>query len=424
MPEQELAHWGVKGMHWGVRRYQNKDGSLTPAGKKRYSDDPDRQSVDAAKIELRSAKREMRRAGNQYNVVSTKENWRRYQESRDNLGDARVDYNKAKLKYNTKKEVSRIRENDIQFEKKSKHRTRLEKQYKEMGMSDEDAQAAANHRIRTEKRLAASATMTAAACAGYVARKKYKDRVDGLIKAGDVLKRVEMQDTGGKLHEVFYVAHDKKDQRRYENLLGMARKNSTGHAYLMNLQAQGDVRVASKDKARKVFGELYKNDPEFRDSVKSSVSQHFAGRNRIKDVNDLSDKNIKKMYDNFNANLVTMRGKGASEKFYGKLKSSGYGAIQDINDMKYSGYHAKNPLIVFDNSNKNIMVKSVKELTSPDMNKRGTKELLKATGETMAEDFIKKAGPMTAGALTVKTIATYRSDPNDAVGKKKNRRVG
>lgn len=31
----ELTHWGVRGMKWGVRRYQNKDGSLTPAGKKR-----------------------------------------------------------------------------------------------------------------------------------------------------------------------------------------------------------------------------------------------------------------------------------------------------------------------------------------------------------------------------------------------------
>lgn len=35
----ELCHWGIKGMKWGVRRFQNKDGSLTPAGKKRYSDD-------------------------------------------------------------------------------------------------------------------------------------------------------------------------------------------------------------------------------------------------------------------------------------------------------------------------------------------------------------------------------------------------
>lgn len=37
--ENELAHWGIKGMRWGVRRYQNKDGTLTPAGRKRYENE-------------------------------------------------------------------------------------------------------------------------------------------------------------------------------------------------------------------------------------------------------------------------------------------------------------------------------------------------------------------------------------------------
>lgn len=32
----ELRHWGIKGMKWGRRRYQNADGSLTTAGKNRY----------------------------------------------------------------------------------------------------------------------------------------------------------------------------------------------------------------------------------------------------------------------------------------------------------------------------------------------------------------------------------------------------
>ena len=37
--DEYLVHHGIKGMKWGVRRFRNKDGSLTSAGKKRYDGD-------------------------------------------------------------------------------------------------------------------------------------------------------------------------------------------------------------------------------------------------------------------------------------------------------------------------------------------------------------------------------------------------
>ena len=45
----ELYHFGIKGQKWGVRRFQKKDGSLTPAGKERYYDDKDDAPTESQK---------------------------------------------------------------------------------------------------------------------------------------------------------------------------------------------------------------------------------------------------------------------------------------------------------------------------------------------------------------------------------------
>ena len=340
-PNGELYHWGVKGMKWGVRRFQKKDGSLTAAGKKRY----------------------------------------------DDSGQP----------------------------KKSKHRTELEEAYRKRGLSQKDAEAAASKRIRTEKILAASAALTVGACVTYAAAKSRKARIDGIIKAGEKMQRIEMQDTNGKLHDVFYVSKGKHDNKRYHNLLGAMRQKQTGEAFLMNLESSDDIKVASRRNAEKVFKDLYNSDQEFRLRVCQEANAHFSGRNKVDPNKLLRGKNtseIRKMYENFNSNLIGIRdkGNGADKKFYNALKSKGYGAVQDINDMKFSGYNAKNPLIIFDNSKKNVMVKSVNKIEK-NLAGDGGMEALKALGETKAKKSLERWGPMTAGLLTFSAATTYISDP-------------
>lgn len=74
--ENELYHHGIKGQRWGVRRFQNEDGSLTSAGRKRYevgdkmdANDPNDSAV------TRKVKRN-------YNEMTDKEFMNRYKVSK------------------------------------------------------------------------------------------------------------------------------------------------------------------------------------------------------------------------------------------------------------------------------------------------------------------------------------------------------
>lgn len=331
MSNYELYHWGIKGMKWGVRRYQNKDGTLTNAGKKRYAD-----------------------------------------------GEA-----------------------------KSTHRSRLEARYVKNGMSPQQAKFAADRRIRTEKVVAVAAGMTMTAAAAYVVNKKIKERSDHIIKAGSTMQRI----TGSpeeSLDRAFYASFEKGDKIRYKGLYGRQIESAGRQAHKVTLSANKDVKVVSRKKAAEVFADLYKNDPEFKEAFTNSAGS-MANRmgifdDRAKLLNEASkpmtDKQLmKRGYDAFNTSLVnhTKDGTIASGKFYDRLKKMGYDAVTDVHDQKYSGYKAKNPVIVFNKSDK---------ISVSDVSKMNEAQIM----SNAKNAFLRIVGPKTIAAGSAYTATLFASN--------------
>lgn len=298
--EGELYHYGIKGQKWGVRRYQNDDGSLTPSGKKRYSDDGQINSI--------------------------------------------------KIKETPKKGL-------IQ-----KRKDKLTEHYISKGYKPNAAKAMVEQRMKTEAVLAVVGTVAVTAVAIKVARRVGQDYVDQTFKSGKIIQNIGANPDANFKDTPFFAAVNRADKKAYgmnyanekrEMIKRRVAQGDREYQGIFNNQIKltGDVRRASVANAQKIFYKKMDSDPQFRKEVLDTLKKTSYSDSKAVGEYLQKGKHARKLYDRFNQALATpqFQAAGIHKKYYDEMKKHGYNAILDINDTRYSGYKkvSKSPTIFF-----------------------------------------------------------------------------
>lgn len=283
----ELYHHGIKGMRWGIRRFQKKNGQLTSAGKKRY-DEGD--GNDKSKQSLMQKHKD--------NLIQ------KYMTKGYSKSAAEV---AAKQRIKTELIVGAVATVAVAVVAK-KAATRIGQDYcdKIIKSGKEIQNIGANSKADFKD------------SPFFAAINRHDKKAYGMLYPNE--KRNMAKASLGSNYEGIY-------------------KNK--------IKITKDVKRASVNNARKVLYDKMNADPVFKKNVLDTIWQTNYGY----DAENLFKKNPKKFYDRFNQALATpeFQSKGIHKQFYSALEKKGYNAVLDINDTRYSGYKkiSKSPTIFF-----------------------------------------------------------------------------
>lgn len=287
----ELYHHGVKGMKWGVRRYQYADGSLTPAGRKRY-----RAASSDATISDRVSRMLGSRVTDVVNNARTQITGRQY-----------VD---TYLKRGTT--FSRI-QTSKEFEKFAFYAT-----YKKADM---------------DKYMG-------------LFGKNLTDRAKYAAKAAE--KKAEKTGTEEDILEAKSLREKSDNLKVYQLKL-----SSTKKLRVPSDENASDITWQLLKSDRNFKSNVSASIQDSKEKMKRPTQQilfNQAEKALKRNPDTLTSSEKVSIYKALNLSLTNHNPQeiAAQNRFYGELQKKGYNALLDYNDREYSSYHAKRPMIVFD----------------------------------------------------------------------------
>lgn len=285
----EIMHYGVKGMKWGVRNYQFADGSYTPAGKKRYQNNQNL-GTSAHMVSLMNMK-----ASKMVNTAKAQITGRQY-----------VD---TCLKQGTT--FSRI-QTTKDFENFAFYAT-----YKKQDI-DKYMGLFGNNLIKRAKYSAKQAEKIANASGAEPDIKVAKD-------ARDYANNIKVYQLKLEAMKKLRVPSDENAGYITANLLKEKEFRNNVEASIAD----------SKEKMRRPTQQLLFKQAQ------NAMS---------KDPSKMTSSEKVAVYKALNLSLTNHNPQeiAAQNRFYSELKKKGYNALLDYNDKEYSSYHAKRPMIMFD----------------------------------------------------------------------------
>lgn len=299
----ELYHYGVKGQKWGVRKYQYADGTLTPAGKKRYQ---------------------------------------------------------AKSSSNPAEKVSRLMEQKVKYVVNSARTQVTGKQYVDGYLN----QGTSFKRIQTAKEFenfAFYATYKKSDADKYLGLfgKNLTSRA-----AKDAKDAEKISNATG---DPFDIANAKALRERSDNMKVYQLKiESTKKLRVPSDENAAHITanlLKEKDFKDNVIASIVDSKAKMKRPQQQILFKQAENALK-KDPSRMSKSEKIAVYKALNLSLVHHNPQeiAAQNRFYGELKKKGYNALLDYNDKEYSSYHAKRPMIVFDTDS--VRLQSVTE-TNP-----------------------------------------------------------